>query len=73
MRFPERQGRRLLNAAPIGEHESHEKSVGSRRSLFAEQKRRNVVKVSAADLALGWVVVEVTNTNTVTPLLNGPA
>ena len=40
-------------------------------SLFAELKRRNVVKVSAAYLALGWIVVEVTNT--VTPLLNLPA
>ena len=40
-------------------------------SLFAELKRRNVVKVSAAYLALGWVVVEVTTT--VTPLLNLPA
>jgi TolB-like protein len=40
-------------------------------SLLAELKRRNVLKVSAAYLALGWVVVEVTNT--VTPLLNLPA
>ena len=40
-------------------------------SLFAELKRRNVVKVSMAYLALGWVVIEVTAT--VTPLLNLPA
>jgi adenylate cyclase len=39
-------------------------------SLFAELKRRNVVKVSTAYLALGWVVTEVTST--VTPLLNLP-
>jgi TolB-like protein len=39
-------------------------------SLFAELKRRNVVKVSSAYLALGWVVVEVTST--VSPLLNLP-
>ena len=35
-------------------------------SLFAELKRRNVVKVSMAYLALGWVVVEVATT--VTPV-----
>ena len=40
-------------------------------SLLAELKRRKVVKVSAAYLTLGWVVVEVTNT--VAPLLNLPA
>ena len=40
-------------------------------SFFAELKRRNVVKVSAAYLALGWIVVQVTTT--VTPLLNLPA
>lgn len=39
-------------------------------SFFAELKRRNVVKVSLAYLALGWVVIEVTTT--VTPLLNLP-
>jgi adenylate cyclase len=39
-------------------------------SLFAELKRRNVVKVSTAYLALGWVVTEVTST--ITPLLNLP-
>jgi hypothetical protein len=36
-------------------------------SFFAELRRRNVVKVSMAYLALGWVVVEVTST--VTPLI----
>jgi TolB-like protein len=40
-------------------------------ALFAELKRRNVVKVSLAYLALGWVVVEVTTT--LTPLLDLPA
>ncbi len=40
-------------------------------SFFAELKRRNVVKVSLAYLALGWLVIEVTAT--VTPLLNLPA
>jgi TolB-like protein len=39
-------------------------------SFFTELKRRNVVKVSMAYLALGWVVVEVTTT--VTPLLHLP-
>jgi len=39
-------------------------------SLYAELKRRNVLKVSMAYLALGWLVVEVANT--VTPLLNLP-
>ncbi len=39
-------------------------------SLFSELKRRNVVKVCMAYLALGWVVIEVTTT--VTPLLNLP-
>ena len=39
--------------------------------LIAELKRRNVVKVSMAYLALGWVVVEVATT--VTPLLQLPA
>lgn len=39
-------------------------------SFFGELKRRNVVKVSLAYLALGWLVVEVTTT--VTPLLNLP-
>lgn len=39
-------------------------------SLFAELKRRNVVRVSAAYLALGWVVTEITST--IGPLLNLP-
>lgn len=39
-------------------------------SLFAELKRRNVVKVSVAYLALVWVLIEVTTT--VAPLLNLP-
>lgn len=39
-------------------------------SFFAELKRRNVVRVSLAYLALGWVVIEVTTT--VTPLLDLP-
>lgn len=39
-------------------------------SLFAELNRRNVVRVSAAYLALGWVVTEVTSTTA--PLLNLP-
>jgi len=39
-------------------------------SLFTELKRRNVLKVSMAYLALGWLVVEVANT--VTPLLDLP-
>jgi len=39
-------------------------------SLFGELKRRNVFKVSAAYLALGWLVIEVSTT--VTPLLNLP-
>src|SRR5215471_16999257 len=40
-------------------------------SLIAELKRRNVFKASAAYLALGWVVVQVTAT--VVPALNLPA
>ena len=39
-------------------------------SFFSELRRRNVVKVSLAYLALSWVVIEVTTT--VTPLLNLP-
>ncbi len=39
-------------------------------SLLGELKRRNVLKVSAAYLALGWLVIEVATT--VTPLLNLP-
>jgi TolB-like protein/predicted Zn-dependent protease len=39
-------------------------------SFFAELKRRNVVRVSAAYLALMWVVVEITSTTV--PLLNLP-
>jgi TolB-like protein len=39
-------------------------------SLFSELKRRNVLKVGMAYLALGWLVVEVANT--VTPLLQLP-
>jgi adenylate cyclase len=39
-------------------------------SFLAELKRRNVIKVSAAYLALGWLVLEVSTT--VTPLLNLP-
>jgi len=39
-------------------------------SLYTELKRRNVLKASMAYLALGWLVVEVTNT--VTPMLNLP-
>jgi len=39
-------------------------------SILAELKRRNVFKVSAAYLALGWLVLEVSTT--VTPLLNLP-
>jgi len=39
-------------------------------SLLAELKRRNVLKVTAAYLALGWLVIEVSTT--VTPLLNLP-
>jgi TolB-like protein/Tfp pilus assembly protein PilF len=39
-------------------------------SLLSELKRRNVVRVSAAYLALGWVVTEVTGT--IVPLLNLP-
>jgi len=39
-------------------------------SLFDELKRRNVLKVTMAYLALGWLVVEVANT--VTPLLDLP-
>ena len=40
-------------------------------SLYAELKRRNVLKVCMAYLALGWLVVEVANT--ATPLLHLPA
>jgi TolB-like protein len=39
--------------------------------FLEELKRRNVVKVALAYLALGWLVIEVTAT--VTPLLNLPA
>jgi len=39
-------------------------------SLIAELKRRNVIKVAVAYLALGWVVVQVTST--VGPLLHLP-
>jgi adenylate cyclase len=39
-------------------------------SFFSELKRRNVVKVCMAYLALGWVIIEVTTT--ITPLLNLP-
>lgn len=39
-------------------------------SFFEELKRRNVIKVGLAYLALGWLVIEVTTT--VTPLLNLP-
>lgn len=39
-------------------------------SLFAELKRRNVVRVSTAYLALGWVVTEITST--IGPLLHLP-
>ena len=41
------------------------------RGLFAELKRRNVFKASAAYLALGWVVVQITAT--LVPALNLPA
>ena len=40
-------------------------------SLFAELKRRNVFRVSAAYLALGWIVTQVTST--VAPMLHLPA
>jgi len=40
-------------------------------SLFAELKRRNVIKVSLAYLALVWVAIEVSST--VVPVLNLPA
>ena len=40
------------------------------RSLIAELKRRNVVRVAVAYLALGWVVVQVSQT--VVPLLRLP-
>jgi hypothetical protein len=40
-------------------------------SLFAELKRRNVIKVTGAYLALGWVVTQVTGE--VVPALNLPA
>ena len=39
--------------------------------LIAQLKRRNVIKVCMAYLALGWVVIEVAAT--VTPLLGLPA
>ena len=39
-------------------------------SLFAELKRRNVIRASAAYLALGWVVTQVTST--VAPALHLP-
>jgi len=39
-------------------------------ALFAELKRRNVFKASAAYLALSWVVIELTST--VAPLMNLP-
>ena len=40
------------------------------RSLFAELKRRNVIKASVAYLALGWVVTQITAT--VAPMLRLP-
>ena len=42
----------------------------SERSFFAELKRRNVIKASAAYLALGWVVTQITGT--VAPMLHLP-
>ena len=39
-------------------------------SFFAELKRRNVFRASAAYLALGWVVTQVTST--VAPALHLP-
>ncbi len=39
-------------------------------SLFAELKRRNVVRVGTAYLALGWVLTEITST--IAPALNLP-
>ena len=39
-------------------------------NLFAELKRRNVFRASAAYLALGWVVTQVTST--VAPALHLP-
>lgn len=39
-------------------------------SLYAELKRRNVIRMSAAYLALGWVVTQVTAT--VAPALEMP-
>ena len=42
-----------------------------KRSLFAELRRRNVFKASAAYLALGWVVVQITTT--LVPALNLPS
>jgi TolB-like protein/Tfp pilus assembly protein PilF len=42
-----------------------------KRSLFAELRRRNVFKASAAYLALGWVVVQITAT--LVPALNLPS
>jgi hypothetical protein len=39
-------------------------------SLIAELKRRNVLRVAAAYLTLGWIVTEVTST--VAPMLHPP-
>jgi TolB-like protein/Tfp pilus assembly protein PilF len=59
-------------ASASGYHEVHAKPAGFQRlSFFAELKRRNVLKVGMAYLALGWLVVEVAST--VTPLLHLPA
>jgi adenylate cyclase len=43
---------------------------GERLSLIAELKRRNVFKASAAYLALGWVIIQITST--LVPALNLP-
>jgi hypothetical protein len=42
-----------------------------KRRLLAELRRRNVFKASAAYLALGWVVVQITTT--LVPALNLPS
>ena len=39
-------------------------------SLFSELKRRNIFKVAVAYLALGWVLVQITDV--VVPALNLP-
>jgi adenylate cyclase len=60
----------LFKRIPISDDSINTGLLTVHMSFFTELKRRNVVKVSLAYLALSWVVIEVTTT--VTPLLNLP-